>query len=168
MSEMAANDPDDPGTALRSLSKRQRACLEKVGEGQTSKEIARDLDLSPKTVDHHIAAAIKTMGAHNRVEAALRLEELKRGAGTRGSSPREGQGFMFAGPMAGAAESQLSGPGPRKMPRAALPPLGGRVNDSPRNDRVFWMVRISILSLMITCALTLSILGLVELFGRLA
>ncbi|AOR75711.1 helix-turn-helix transcriptional regulator [Novosphingobium resinovorum] len=52
------------------LTRRQSQCLALVNQGMTSKEIARQLDLSPSTVDNHLREAIVRMGKNNRQEAA--------------------------------------------------------------------------------------------------
>ncbi len=53
------------------LSPREKQCLTYVARGMSSKEIARSLGLSPRTVDLHIARAAKRLGAANRIEAAV-------------------------------------------------------------------------------------------------
>lgn len=57
-------------SGISALSPRQRDCLRLTAEYMGSKEIALELGLSQKTVDAHIAAAIKTLGAPNRRYAA--------------------------------------------------------------------------------------------------
>jgi DNA-binding NarL/FixJ family response regulator len=44
--------------------------------GQSNKEIARELDLSPATIKAHTAAAIAALGAANRTEAVMRAREM--------------------------------------------------------------------------------------------
>jgi len=58
--------------ALADLSRRERECLVLVSEGMSSKQIARRLGLSPRTVDLHVARAIRRLGARNRAEAVSR------------------------------------------------------------------------------------------------
>jgi DNA-binding CsgD family transcriptional regulator len=53
-----------------SLTPRQMDCLRLTAELKSSKEIGRELCMSQKTVDTHIAAAIKALGAVNRRDAA--------------------------------------------------------------------------------------------------
>lgn len=53
------------------LSPREKQCLAHVARGMSSKEIARSLGLSPRTVDLHIARATKRLGAANRIEATI-------------------------------------------------------------------------------------------------
>jgi DNA-binding CsgD family transcriptional regulator len=65
---MASNRSDQ-------LSPREREVLELAGGGLSSKEIARRLAISPRTVDAHIASAIATLGARNRLEAALLVKQ---------------------------------------------------------------------------------------------
>ena len=60
---------DDEGAAPVRLSPREQQCLGRVARGMTSKEIARDLGLSPRTVDLHVARASTRLGAANRIEA---------------------------------------------------------------------------------------------------
>lgn len=58
---------------LARLSERQRQCLELVVQGLTSKQIARQLGLSPSTVDNHIQTAIDRLEVNSRAEAARLL-----------------------------------------------------------------------------------------------
>lgn len=44
--------------------------------GQSNKEIARALSISPATVKSHVAHVIGCLGAVNRTEAAMRAREL--------------------------------------------------------------------------------------------
>jgi pimeloyl-ACP methyl ester carboxylesterase/DNA-binding CsgD family transcriptional regulator len=52
-----------------SLTRRQVEVLQLVSHGQTDKEIARLLSLSPRTVEMHVAAAMKALGGRTRAEA---------------------------------------------------------------------------------------------------
>ena len=56
-------------SGLSDLTTRQRDCLRLAAESKSSKEIAIKLDISPKTVETHIAAAIVIIGAVNRRDA---------------------------------------------------------------------------------------------------
>ncbi|QYN32331.1 AAA family ATPase [Pseudonocardia sp. DSM 110487] len=56
-----------PGPA--GLTQRQLDVLDLIGEGATNAEIAGRLDLSVRTVDHHVAAILTRLGARNRREA---------------------------------------------------------------------------------------------------
>jgi DNA-binding CsgD family transcriptional regulator len=57
-------------SGIASLTPRQMDCLRLTAELKSSKEIGRELSMSQKTVDTHIAAAIKALGAINRRDAA--------------------------------------------------------------------------------------------------
>jgi DNA-binding CsgD family transcriptional regulator len=59
------------------LTDRQRACLDLLLERQTSKQIARRLDISKPTVDQRLTAARGILGAANRDEAAIIYLRLK-------------------------------------------------------------------------------------------
>lgn len=59
------------------LTGRQIEVLLLVGEGRTDKEIARELSLSPRTVEMHVARAMRTLQSRTRAEAAL--QAAKRG-----------------------------------------------------------------------------------------
>lgn len=51
------------------LTRRQVEVLERMAKGDTTKEIARDLGLSPATVKTHTAAIFDILAVDNRVEA---------------------------------------------------------------------------------------------------
>ena len=57
---------------LDRLTPRQRECLGLAARHWTSKEIGRQLDIAPKTVDRHIEEAIRKLGVADR-SAAVRL-----------------------------------------------------------------------------------------------
>jgi DNA-binding NarL/FixJ family response regulator len=58
------------------LTERQTDVLKLIATGQSNKEIARDLDLSPATIKAHAAAAIAALGAANRTEAVVKASAL--------------------------------------------------------------------------------------------
>ena len=65
---------------LARVNEGQRACLRLVLQHKSSKDIARELGISPHTVDQRIRFAMKTLGAANRVEAARLLAAAEAGA----------------------------------------------------------------------------------------
>jgi DNA-binding CsgD family transcriptional regulator len=66
---------------IAALTPRQKDCLRLTAQFKGSKEIGHELGVSQKTVDTHIAAAIKTLGASNRRHAArLFSQEQDEGA----------------------------------------------------------------------------------------
>ena len=48
--------------AINKLTSRQRDCLRLVLHHKQSKEIGRELGISPMTVDNHFRSAIQTLG----------------------------------------------------------------------------------------------------------
>ena len=62
-------------TTLPRLTDRQIAVLRLIGEGQSNKEIARSLAISPATVKTHTAAIIAVLGAVNRTDAAMKARD---------------------------------------------------------------------------------------------
>ena len=58
------------------LTDRQLEILRRMAVGQSNKEIARDLKLSPATIKAHAATIIGLLGAVNRTEAAHRAKAL--------------------------------------------------------------------------------------------
>ena len=57
----------DEGADVR-LTPREREILQLVGAGKTTKEIARDLGISPKTVEFHRSHLMRKYEAHNMAE----------------------------------------------------------------------------------------------------
>jgi DNA-binding NarL/FixJ family response regulator len=53
------------------LTARQAEVLELVAKGMTNADIAEELFVSPKTVDHHVSALLMKLDVSSRKEAAL-------------------------------------------------------------------------------------------------
>ena len=68
---------DAGAKAKRPLTPRQIEILREVGFGQTDKQIARKLSLSPRTVEMHVANALLALNCRTRAEAVRRATELK-------------------------------------------------------------------------------------------
>lgn len=82
MSQFLADLEDAEGAVAASgeppaLTTRQRDVLQHVARGMSDKEIARALQLSPRTVEMHVARALATLGARNRSEAVSRALHWK-------------------------------------------------------------------------------------------
>lgn len=58
------------------LTRRQREILRLVAEGRTNAEIARDLVLSPRTVEMHVGNILAALDSRSRAEAVRRATEL--------------------------------------------------------------------------------------------
>ena len=60
------------------LTNRQMDVLALLGDGLSNREIGERLYLSTRTVDHHVSAILRKLGAGNRARAALLARELVR------------------------------------------------------------------------------------------
>jgi len=64
--------------AAARLTSRQREVAELVAQGLTNREIASHLKLSVRTVDSHVAEAMRRLGASTRAEATEALRSISR------------------------------------------------------------------------------------------
>ena len=70
------------------LSARQADCLRLAGQGLSSRQIARRLGLSARTVDDHILLGCRWLGVRTRVQAvALLARDDRRAAEPRSFTP---------------------------------------------------------------------------------
>jgi DNA-binding NarL/FixJ family response regulator len=71
---------DDPATAptgsVPVLTRRQIEVLRLVGEGKTSKVIAKQLSLSPGTVNEHVEAAMAELNVNSRAHAVQKALQM--------------------------------------------------------------------------------------------
>jgi pimeloyl-ACP methyl ester carboxylesterase/DNA-binding CsgD family transcriptional regulator len=63
-------------TSSPQLTPRQREVLRLVASGHADKAVARALQLSPRTVEMHVAAAIRLLGCRTRTEAVVKAHQL--------------------------------------------------------------------------------------------
>lgn len=73
----ASRDANTAAVSKSLLTPRQIEILREVGQGQTDKQIARKLSLSPRTVEMHVANALLALKCRTRAEAVRRATELK-------------------------------------------------------------------------------------------
>lgn len=59
------DDPDSQSNRIAQLTARQTEILRHVASGRTTKEIARDLGISPKTVEFHRSRLMERIGVHD-------------------------------------------------------------------------------------------------------
>lgn len=135
-----------PGESPR-LTARQTACIDGVARGLSSKEIARELGISPSTVDNHIATAMHQFGFTDRGSVArwYRARESEPGA------PRPNLALAVANTAWGLR----------------LPAMGGIRNGLPVKERLFAILSVAIVSTMGASAAIGFVLGLIFLL-RLA
>ena len=62
--------------ASGSLSRREVEAVRLVAMGHTNREIARELFLSPRTVEMHVGSILVKLGCRSRADAARRASEL--------------------------------------------------------------------------------------------
>lgn len=68
---MAAVTRKDSQMARKDLTEREIEVLRMFGQGRDRLEVAKALDRSPKTIDHHRNALLQKLGLRNTNELAL-------------------------------------------------------------------------------------------------
>lgn len=64
-------------SALVDLTDRQREVLNLLAEGESNKEIARNLNVTEATVKAHLAIILRLLGAKNRTQAVVYLQRME-------------------------------------------------------------------------------------------
>lgn len=130
------------------LSDRQAQCLALASKGMTSKEIGREIGISPSTVDNHLRIAAAKLQVGGRRQAIRQMA----------SSTGYTEALIEDSPRTFS---------PEKPPRTGfLPPVGGSVNTLPASTRLAMVVRISLLGTMALGAITTTISGIVSILSR--
>jgi DNA-binding CsgD family transcriptional regulator len=148
--------------AMNRLTDRQKDCLRLVARGYTSKEIGRQLALSPSTVDNHVLAATQMLSAPSRAEAARNLISIE----ARQKLPSQPSGLaepVISGMTSMSAEVprlQFLG---RKV--GSLPPVGGYRNDLNGTERTIRIMQVAAVGFGTIISLTLVIAGIFKLFS---
>jgi DNA-binding NarL/FixJ family response regulator len=62
---------------LYHLTRREREVAELVGRGLTNRQIAKELVLSERTVEKHVANILKKVGLHSREQVAGSMTERR-------------------------------------------------------------------------------------------
>ncbi|HWU22286.1 MAG TPA: response regulator transcription factor, partial [Nocardioides sp.] len=74
----AAPVPSTPAPDL-DLTAREREILEHLARGESNKQIARDLDLSLKTVQNYVSRILDKLHVRDRTQAALLAQRHRLG-----------------------------------------------------------------------------------------
>jgi len=143
---------------ITKLTERQRACLELVARGFTSKEIGRKLGISHSTVDNHILIATQTLGVADRREAGRLVAD----AGQQ--LPRQTPGLHEPENSAILQEREALGH-PATGNVRLLPPVGGEVNEQTLGHKTIQILSIAVLSTLAVVALALIVSGAFKAFS---
>lgn len=150
------------GAAIHRLTDRQKDCLRLVAHGYTSKEIGRQLDLSPSTVDNHILAATQLLGAASRAEAGrlLASAEVRQKMPSQTTALAEAAIPGLLSPQAEAPVLSILG---RKV--WSLPPIGGFRNDLGATERTVRIIQVAATGFVTVIRLAVLIAGAFTLLG---
>lgn len=145
--------------SLSGLTERQRQCIELVGKGLTSKQIARLLKISPSTVDNHVRAAVILLGSTSRTEAARKASQEQDVMAE--SAPSEAMPLSVRDKPATSIDGL-----PEPIHFLEIPPFGGNRNDKSKVQRFVYVALVALIGTMLFAALTSTIAGIVGLFLR--
>lgn len=144
-------------------------CLRLVADGYTSKEIAKQLGLTPMTVDQYLQRAKKTMGAPDRRTAARWLVENAQPAAFKPfelKSPDIAEVAVAVTPLASPEGDKPAPPATDQwQTRIGFPPLGGIRTTLDDGQKTQAILRIAGLSLIYTTAFALVLGGALKAFS---
>jgi len=138
-------------SGLDRLNDGQRDCLRLVLAHLNSKEIARELGVSPHTVDQRLRIAMRILGAQSRFEAARIFARLDQ---ENSYQPLIYQSQPLASdPEPASSSAQPDRPDEPREHRSLLhrilafgPPLGGSTNELSIDGRILAMIRAAVLT----------------------
>jgi DNA-binding CsgD family transcriptional regulator len=131
------------------LTERQTDCVARVARGLSSKEIARELGISPSTVDNHVASAMHHYGFSTRAAVAKWYVEQVNGA--------------EAVPILDNELELITKVRSKSNRFLAMPPLGGATNGLTMKQRFFSVSQVVIVSIMVASSAITFVLGLIFL-----
>ena len=139
------------------LKRNQAACLELVAQGMTSKEIAKQLGLSPRSVDAYLTAAMAALNASNRREAARIYLSSKL------SQELPSQSLLLVEAVETVEDVHRAGP--TRLLHTLFPiPLGGAENSLHGHEKLFYSARIGLSGMVLLLAITTTFMGLLSVF----
>jgi DNA-binding CsgD family transcriptional regulator len=140
------------------LTERQRACLELVAMGFTSKQIGRKLGISHSTVDNHILIATQTLGVADRREAGRIIA-------TAGQQlPRQALALPDGEKLANLEERE-AGRSPGVSSLRLIPPVGGQTNEQTLGHKTVQILSIAVLSTLAVISMALIVSGAFKAFS---
>jgi len=143
---------------INRLTVRQRACLELVAMGFTSKQIARKLGISHSTVDNHILAATQLLGVADRREAGRLVSRLGQELPRQPAELTEREKSSIVEVQEAL---QLLNPAGLKL----MPPVGGQRNEQTLGHKTVQILSIAFLSTMVVIGMALLISGAFKAFS---
>jgi DNA-binding CsgD family transcriptional regulator len=132
--------------ASEALTDSQIRCLRLVGQGMSSKEIALETGLSPRTVDQYVNRAASTLGASSRREAARILnlveaaESKKMQLQSQGVADLRDDGSLDASGGDRVAQENAA------RIFSWLPPLGGKRHDLNATETIGEIVKAALIA----------------------
>lgn len=76
MNNINTSSRESEGKRLDILTKREQQVFEKLIKNKTTKEIAKDLGISEKTIRNHISNVMQKLGVKGRTQAVIELLKL--------------------------------------------------------------------------------------------
>lgn len=76
MNNINTSSKESEGNTLDILTKREQQVFEKLIKNKTTKEIAKDLGISEKTIRNHISNVMQKLGVKGRTQAVIELLKL--------------------------------------------------------------------------------------------
>jgi|JI7StandDraft_1071085.scaffolds.fasta_scaffold51257_3 DNA-binding CsgD family transcriptional regulator len=144
-------------------------CLRLVADGYTSKEIAKQLGLTPMTVDQYLQRAKTAMGAPDRRTAARWLAESQQFRPFKSfelkPAPVVGPVPDVTPPVVPAEDEPSQTATGQWQTRLGYPPLGGIRPSLDASQKTSTILRIAGLSLIYTTAFALVLGGALKAFS---
>jgi len=143
---------------INRLTVRQRACLELVAVGFTSKQIARKLGISHSTVDNHVLAATQLLGVTDRREAGRLVSKYRQELPRHAAELTDNENSSIV-------EMREAWTQPSPAGLKLLPPVGGELNEQTLGHKTVQIVSIAFLSTVVVIAMALLISGAFKAFS---